>query len=146
MDSNSQYLIEIYAQHVDGLFKTKPVDIMVRTSQPLVNMLIVNLTAYQFVELNQIILIWSFEATELITTLNINQFLSYELRYWPKDDFHNANILEINGPACNFTLKNSNAFASNQHFVYMFQLRGRTNSGGWSPYTSPVESIRVANF
>ena len=42
-----------------GLFKTKTVDIMVRTFDDLKELEIKNLTAYQFTDMNQILLVWS---------------------------------------------------------------------------------------
>ena len=141
LDSNTQYLIEIYAQHTKGYFKTKTVDIMVRTYHDLPTLTITNLTAYQFTEINQILLVWS-DYVNLF--LNKPVLLSYELRYWPKEDISKANVITIKAPARNFTLKNSNPNVLNTN-LYVFQIRGQS-SNGWGSYTPPVESVSISNF
>ncbi len=138
LDADTQYQIEIYAQHTDGLFKTKTVDILVRTNPALTKYQIINITSYQFTELNQIMVLWSNSA------LNPGKILNYELRYWPKQEFSNANVLSIQAPAQNFTLKNSNPDVLTST-IYVFQLRARTTEG-WSSYSAPIEAIRIANF
>ena len=140
LDSNSQYLIEIYAEHTEGLFKTKTVDIMVRTNQALRHLQVINITAYQFIDLNQIMVLWSHNPV----TSEPAVFTGYELRYWPKDEYQSANVLEIKAPATNFTLKNSNPNVIS-NTIYVFQLRGKT-SKGWASYSKPIESIRISNF
>ena len=155
LDSNTQYLVEIYAQHVKGLFKTKTVDIMVRTFDDIKELEIKNLTAYQFTDMNQILLVWSdpfrpassdenlFLTGSTIKINNPNLFLFYEIRYWPKGNVDNANILTIKAPAQNFTFKNSNPNVIS-HNLYVFQIRGQ-NAKGWGPYSAPVDSLRISN-
>ncbi len=138
LDSNTQYLIEIYAKHKNDLFKTKTVDIMARTYQDINSLSISNFTAYQFTEINQILLVWSNMKSNRPT------ILSYELRYWPKDDVSKANVITIKAPANNFTLKNSNPNIINKN-LYVFQLRSQS-SNGWGPFTQPVESMSISNF
>lgn len=157
LDSNTQYLIEIYAQHVKGLFKTKTVDILVRTSDVLKELQIKNLTAYQFTDMNQILLMWSDPGFLLSSAAqpesvlgaskfkinNPNLFLFYEIRYWPREDIEKANIITIKAPAQNFTFKNSNPNVISNN-LYVFQIRGQ-NTRGWGPFSQPVEAIKLSN-
>ncbi len=141
LDSNTQYMIEIYAQHTKALFKTKTIAIMARTYQDIASLAITNLTVYQFTEINQILLIWS---NQLNGLLNKQMFLSYELRYWPKEEPGHANVITIKGPARNFTLKNSNPNVITNN-LYVFQLRGQSSTG-WGPFTQPVESMPISSL
>lgn len=135
LDSAQLYSFDLYAQHLNELFKTKTVSILVKTTDPLpVNKIITNLTAYQFVNMNQIFLSWSLADQSSV--------LTYEIRYYPKDKPDQANILAINQPSLNFTFKNSNPTII-QSNVYIFQLRARTKNG-WSDYTKPVESLTIS--
>ena len=138
LDSDTQYMIEIYAQHTKGLFKTKTIAIMARTYQAIASLAIANLTVYQFTEINQILLIWS---NQLSGLLNKQMYLSYELRYWPKEEPSHANVITIKGPAQNFTLKNSNPNVITNN-LYVFQLRGQSSTG-WGSFTQPVESVPI---
>ncbi len=138
LDADTQYQIEIYAQHTDGIFKTKTVDIILRTNPALTKYQINNITSYQFTELNQIMVLWS------NTQQNSEKIISYELRYWPKNEFSNANVLSIKAPAQNFTLKNSNPDVL-VNTIYVFQLRLKTTEG-WSSYSAPIEAIRISNL
>lgn len=143
LDANSQYQIEIYAQHIDGLFKTRTIDIKVRTSLALSQYQITNITAYQFIELNQIMVMWTFDQESKLISSPIS-FDKFELRYWPKMNFKNANVLPIKAPARNFTLKNTNPNVIS-NTIYIFQLRVKMLEG-WGPYSKPIESIRINNF
>ncbi len=142
LDSNEQYFIELYAHHIQNLFRTKTVDMLVKTSEAQcdVNDLVANLTAYQFVDMNQIILLWS-NAQQTQKPLRIEQ---YEIRYWPLGYFNKANILTIQAPATNFTLRNANPSIIS-HNLYAFQLRVQTERKGWSAYTEPVEAVKIVN-
>ncbi|CAF0783960.1 unnamed protein product [Brachionus calyciflorus] len=134
LDSSQLYSFELYAQHLNGLFKTKTVDILVKTTDPLPsNKYITNITAYQFIDMNQIFITWS-----LLDNIPLN----YEIRYYPRDQFDKANIITINQPVLNFTLKNSNPNVISSN-IYVFQLRVRTQLG-WSDYTSPIESLKIS--
>lgn len=150
LDANTQYFFELYAQHVQSVFKTKTVDIMIRTLPALNELNVRNLTAYQFVDANQILVLWSDELTagplassqSLKTNLNY-KYASYEIRYWPLGNFDKANIIGIKAPASNFTFKNNNpGIISNN--MYIFQIRGRT-SRGWSAYSEPVQATKISS-
>lgn len=161
LDSNTPYFIELYAQHVNSAFKTKTVDIMLRTLPAIADLQIKNLTAYQFVDMNQILVLWSDEnyPTTLVTTtpipnysirtnlnyLNQNKpYVAYEIRYWPKGNVDKTNVISIKAPAQNFTFKNSNPNVISNN-LYVFQIRGKT-SRGWSAYSEPpCESIKISS-
>lgn len=143
LDSDTQYMIEIYAQHTKGLFKTKTIAILARTYQDIATLAVANLTAYQFTEINQILLIWSHPASAASGQWLNKQMLllSYELRYWPKEEPTRANVITIKAPARNFTLKNSNPNVITNN-LYVFQLRAQSSTG-WGPFTQPVESVPI---
>lgn len=145
LDSNTQYLIELYAQHVNDLFKTRTVDMLIRTSEPIVSVesLIFNLTAYQFVDLSQIALVWK-SIDDGQNDVMTNVIRSYEVRYWPLGFFNKAGVLSVKAPANNFTFRNANPSIM-AHNLYVFQIRVETSTRGWSDYTSPVESVKILN-
>ncbi len=143
LDSNTHYFLELYAQHTQNLFKTKTVDLLIQTLEPEIKIthLLSNLTAYQFSDLNQIIIIWSLNGE----FMNSNDLIeSYEIRYWPLGFFNKANILSLKAPATNFTLRNSNPQIINSN-LYIFQLRAKHFTKGWTDYNQPVESIKIVN-
>ena len=148
LDSNTHYFIELYAQHVHNLFKTKTVDILIQTNEPTTSIdnYIRNISAYQFSDMNQIILLWSLhEENEQIDEILLNdQILNYEIRYWPLGYFNKAHILNIQSPANNFTLRNANPNILSSN-LYIFQLRLQTLKYGWTDYTPPIESLKITS-
>ncbi len=143
LDSNTQYLIEIYAEHVNGTFKTRTVDIMAQTNEAIKELTIENATAYQFNELNQIFLLWS------KPNLLAHNILSYEIRYWPGNELKKASLISLIGSISNYTLKNlePSLFTSASNYnelFYTFQIRCET-SVGWGPYSRPVQSVKLSS-
>ena len=137
MDSNTQYFIEIYAKHVNNLYKTKTIDISIQTLR--------DVDEY---ELKDVKLLYIYEANEYKLTWGLKNDVdksiikSYTLRYWPKNsDVKNANAIEIEDD-----LKNLNVTIKDlkleSRFSYLFQMRMQTLNG-WSAYTKPFEAITV---
>lgn len=58
LDSDTSYVFELHAEHLGGVFKTKTVDVLVRTLTPISSLRVRNLSAYQFVDMNQILVLW----------------------------------------------------------------------------------------
>jgi hypothetical protein len=143
LDPNTPYLIELYAHHAHNLFRTRTVDMLVRTSDVSPTQLPPrNLTAYQFVDLNQIIVLWS---TDQRQTTSIGEEEEYEIRYWPLGFFNNkANVLSIAAPASNFTFRNANPSIL-AHNLYVFQVRVKRARAGWSAFAAPVEAVKIVN-
>lgn len=138
LDSDTTYVLELHAEHVHGAFKTKTVDVTIRTLTPLSGLLVRNLSAYQFVDMNQILVMWS------VGGLDSSDITAYEIRYWPRESVEKANVIGIRAPAQNFTFKNSNpnVISSTQ---YVFQMRART-SRGWTAYTEPPsEAVKISS-
>lgn len=138
LDSDTTYVLELHAEHVHGAFKTKTVDVAIRTLAPLSSAYLVhNLSAFQFVDMNQILVMWS--------SSDRADFTAYEIRYWPKENFDKASVISIRAPAQNFTFKNSNpnVISSTQ---YVFQIRARVSRGGWTAYSEPPsEAVKISS-
>ena len=135
-------MIEIYAEHVSGLFKTKSVDITLRTSPELTEQTVSNFVAYQLTDTGQVVLSWS--EPPGVSSNRAKQIFGYELRYWIKDELDKVNVVLIKGPATNFTLRNSNPDVL-VTTIYMFQIRGQS-SLGWGSFSSSIEGVRVSSL
>jgi hypothetical protein len=79
LDSNTQYLLELYGQHSNGLFKTKTVDILVQTFEDVAAFAIRNLTVLEASDPNgQLLIMWQ-------NPKMVKNATGYEIRYWAKD-------------------------------------------------------------
>lgn len=137
LDADTAYVFELHAEHVKGAFKTKTVDVMVRTLPPVGGLQVHNLTAFQFVDMNQILVAWSEPSP-------VDVFSAYEIRYWPRGNTDKASVLAIRAPARNFTFKNSNPSVISNN-LYVFQIRGKSNRG-WTSYSEPpCEAVKISS-
>ena len=146
LDASTQYMLELYAYHArHSLARAKPVDLMVRTSEASLpaERLIRNLTACQFTEMNQIIVMWL--PNEDVAVVADDAVLSYEIRYWPTGHFGKASAMSVPAPASNFTFRAGASAIPGLlvHTLYVFQLRAQSRHYGWTDLTAPVESIKI---
>lgn len=119
----------MYAQNTEALFKTKTIDVLFRTPVDTRSLEIYNLTAYKFFEFNRILLMWSDDS--------LAKMMTYELRYWSRNDSKRTNSLRFETSAKKFIFKGS---ISN----CMLQLRKQSYSGSWGSFTPPVEAIPIS--
>jgi Eph receptor B1 len=132
MDSNTQYFIEIYAHHANNLFRTKTVELAVRTNKAKYNAIVLNLTCLQIETRKEYYLFWQ--------ALDPTKVLEYEIKYWPVNEYRIARLQSVNTthrPILNYTFGDLNP-----NYVYAFQIRCRTLESGWSAYTNPIESTK----
>jgi serine/threonine protein kinase len=134
LNSNTRYFIEIYAKHVQNLFKTKTIEISVHTLKDVDDYEIVNLKCIRSYETNDYKLLWNFK-----NEFDKSIIKSYRLKYWQKgeDVTKTANIIEFNDHLGNFSV-NVNNLNIDSKKNYLFQLRVHTRDG-WSAYTKSFE-------
>ena len=135
LNSNTQYFIEIYAKHVQNLFKTKTIEISVNTLKDIDDYEIINFKCFHFYdETNEYKLIWNFK-----NDFDKSIIKSYRLKYWPKgeDEGDMTEIIEFNDPIGNFSVNIKNINVDSKK-IYLFQLRVQTRNG-WGGYTKGYE-------
>ncbi|CAF4090936.1 unnamed protein product [Rotaria socialis] len=122
LDADTNYNIELYAEHLSTHLLSKSVDLSFTTKRPIPKLIRdINIRR---ISLNTIIISWS-----------SNDFDQYQIRYWPLND-DNRKFLR--------TLLFNNFTLITQSDNYKFQLRGHTRFG-WSLYTQE-KSLSVSSL